>query len=358
MKFDNRLLQYNPCPTNQQQNPGCGNSFHNAGSVTSKGGGTGRAVEAGRSWLNWYNSASYNKSTYDEDSNWCTTTCVIKATAGKQQVDTPKEMLASVLTLKHDGFSASLQGKYTGRRYYTYTNDQSFGGYTTFDLGMGYHFGAVGPLKGAKLSLNVTNLTNKRYASNFDSSVFARTTRPAISWSSTPRRRARSSPPSASTSKRMRAALIPLLWLFPALAGAGEPLTRPHLDQTTGAHGVSLHGQIFVNEGLVGAGRLPADTRRFPRRHARLVFLAADRARQLEARRRPLRRASSGPCPTGGATTPTANLFFDYPARLHRLPHPLLAQRRPARPHARWRARAERLSRPAVHRRRSAARAR
>src|ERR1700743_3103558 len=35
--FNNRLLQYNPCPTNQQQNPGCGNSFHNAGSVTSKG---------------------------------------------------------------------------------------------------------------------------------------------------------------------------------------------------------------------------------------------------------------------------------------------------------------------------------
>ena len=173
VKFDNRLLQYNPCPTNQQQNPGCGNSFHNAGSVTSKG------VELGvlwkpLPWLNWYNSASYNKSTYDDDLNWCTgATCVIKATAGKQQVDTPKEMLASVLSVKQDGFSASVQGKYTGRRYYTYTNDQSFGGYVTVDLGLGYDFGDFGPLKGAKLSLNVTNLTNKRYASNFDNSVFA-----------------------------------------------------------------------------------------------------------------------------------------------------------------------------------------
>ena len=171
--FNNRLLQYNPCPTNQQQNPGCGNSFHNAGSVTSKG------VELGvlwrpAPWLNWYNSASYNKSTYDDDLNWCTgNVCVIKPTAGKQQVDTPKEMFASVLTLKQGGFSASLQGKYTGRRYYTYTNDQSFGGVTTFDLGLGYDFGASDLLKGAKLSLNVTNLTNKRYASNFDSSVFA-----------------------------------------------------------------------------------------------------------------------------------------------------------------------------------------
>jgi iron complex outermembrane receptor protein len=172
VKFQNRLLQYNPCPTNQQQNPGCGNSFHNAGGVTSKGAEIGvlwRPV----SWLNWYNSVSYSKSTYDEDLNWCTTTCVIKQTKGKQQVDTPKEMLASVLTLKQGGFSASLQGKYTGRRYYTYTNDQSFGGYTTFDLGVSYRFNPVGFMKGAKASLNVTNLTGERHAANFDSSVFA-----------------------------------------------------------------------------------------------------------------------------------------------------------------------------------------
>ena len=98
---------------------------------------------------------------------------MVKQTAGKQQVDTPKEMFASVLTVTEGGFSGSLMGKYTGKRYYTYTNDQSFGGYTTFDLGLGYRFGDFGPLKGAKLSLNVTNLTNKRYATNFDSSVFA-----------------------------------------------------------------------------------------------------------------------------------------------------------------------------------------
>jgi len=176
VKFDNRLLQYNPCPTNLQQNPGCGNSFHNAGSVTSRG------VELGVlwkpvPWLSWYNSASLNKTTYDQDLNWCTTTCVLYATAGKQQVDTPKTMIASVLTVRKAGFWGSLQGKYTGRRYYTYTNDQSFGGYTTFDLGVGYDFASSssGLMKGLKLSLNVTNLTDKRYASNFDNSVFAPT---------------------------------------------------------------------------------------------------------------------------------------------------------------------------------------
>lgn len=174
VKFDNRLLQYNPCPTNMQQNPGCGNSFHNAGSVTSRGAELGLLWRPA-SWLTWYNSASYNRTSYDDDLNWCTTTCTLYKTAGKQQVDTPKEMAASMLTVKHAGFWASLQGKYTGRRYYTYTNDQSFAGYFTLDLGLGYNFDRIGFLKGAKLSLNITNLTNKRYASNFDNSVFAPT---------------------------------------------------------------------------------------------------------------------------------------------------------------------------------------
>jgi iron complex outermembrane receptor protein len=174
VKFDNRLLQYNPCPTNLQQNPGCGNSFRNAGSVTSRGAELGVLWRPLR-WLSWYNSVSLNKTTYDQDLNWCTTTCVVYDTKGKQQVDTPKTMVSSVLTLKEGGFSASLQGKYTGRRYYTYTNDQSFRGYLTVDLGIGYDFGPVGMAKDLKLALNVTNLTDKRYAANFDNSVFAPT---------------------------------------------------------------------------------------------------------------------------------------------------------------------------------------
>ncbi|MDO7840808.1 TonB-dependent receptor [Sphingomonas immobilis] len=172
--FNNRLLQYNPCPTAQQQNPGCGNSFHNAGSVTSKG------VELGVLWkplpfVTWYNSVSYNESTYNEDLNFCTATCILYPTAGKQQVDTPKWLASSVLTAKYAGFTGSLSGKYTGERFYTYTNDQGFPGYFTMDLGLSYDVGNIGPLKSAKLSLNVTNLTNLRYASNFDNSVFAPT---------------------------------------------------------------------------------------------------------------------------------------------------------------------------------------
>jgi iron complex outermembrane receptor protein len=172
VNFDNRLLQYNPCPTALQANPGCGNSFHNAGSVTSNG------VELGVmwqvwSWLNWYNSASYDETTYDSDLNFCTTTCTLYATTGRQQVDTPKQLFSSVLTARQDGFWASAGLKFTGRRYYTYTNDQGFGSYTTMDAGVGYDFGPIGFFNGAKLAFNVTNLTDIRYASNFDNSVFA-----------------------------------------------------------------------------------------------------------------------------------------------------------------------------------------
>ena len=175
VNYQNRLLQYNPCPTALQQNPGCGNSFHNAGSVTSNG------VEAGllwkaTSWLNWYNSVSYDKTTYDQNLNFCSATgtgCALYNTAGKQQVDTPEELISSVLSAKYNGFFGSLQAKYTSQRYYTYTNDQSFAGYTTLDLGVGYEFGRIGWAKGAKVSINVTNLTDARYAANFDNSVFA-----------------------------------------------------------------------------------------------------------------------------------------------------------------------------------------
>ncbi|MBO9604173.1 MAG: TonB-dependent receptor [Novosphingobium sp.] len=173
MKFDNRLLQYNPCATKDQANPGCGNSFHNAGSVTSKGVELGVLVRP-MPWFSWYNSASYNKTTYDDDLEWSLgSTTATLPTAGKQQVDTPKVLLGSMASVNFDGFSASLQGKYTGRRYYTYTNDQSVPGYFTLDAGLGYEFRDIGPLKGVKLSFNVTNLTNKRYAANFDNSVFA-----------------------------------------------------------------------------------------------------------------------------------------------------------------------------------------
>ena len=169
--FDHRLLQYNPCDSRDPNGPTCGNRFYNVGGVSSHG------LELTLLWtptehLRWYNSASFNRSTYDSD---YVQGGVLEPTRGKIQVDTPTKMFASEVSWHSGPWFASLLGKYTGKRYYTYTNDQGFGGYTTFDAGLGYDFGATGWAKDVRLTLNLTNLTDKRYAANFDNSVFAPT---------------------------------------------------------------------------------------------------------------------------------------------------------------------------------------
>jgi iron complex outermembrane receptor protein len=171
VRFDNRLLQYNPCDSRQPVGPTCGNRFYNVGGVDSHG------AELSLMWtpvasLRWYSSASYNRSTYDDD---YVAGGVTVPTRGKIQVDTPQWLLSSQLDWHQGPWQASLRGKYTGERYYTYTNDRGFGGFTVFDIGAGYDFGTLGVLRDLKVSVNVTNLTDKRYASNLDSSVFAPT---------------------------------------------------------------------------------------------------------------------------------------------------------------------------------------
>ncbi|MET0499830.1 MAG: TonB-dependent receptor [Steroidobacteraceae bacterium] len=169
VRFDNRLLQYNPCDSRQPVGPTCGNRFYNVGGVDSKG------VEltflwTPNSYLRWYNSASLSRSTYNDD--YVQAGAVVQ-TSGKTQVDTPEELFASEATFTLGSWFATLRGKYTGKRYYTYTNDQGFGGFTTLDLGSGYDLGNLGFVKDARLSFNVTNLTDKRYVANLDNSVFA-----------------------------------------------------------------------------------------------------------------------------------------------------------------------------------------
>ncbi|MDY1548964.1 TonB-dependent receptor [Luteibacter sahnii] len=163
VKFNNRLLSLNPCPSIQQgTRPECNTAFVNVGSVSSQG------AEFTFIWkpfhgFQWYNSASFNRSTYDD--NYIANGQVVPV-KDKTTVDTPKRLFASEISYTYGRWSASLRGKYTGKRYYTYTNDQSVAGATSFDLGAAYDFGQVGQLKALTLALNVTNLTDHRYATN------------------------------------------------------------------------------------------------------------------------------------------------------------------------------------------------
>jgi hypothetical protein len=115
----------------------------------------------------------------------------------------------------------------------------------------------------------------------------------------------------------MRAGLIALFWLFPALAGAEEPIARPHLDQTPSAQTISLHGQTFINQGLVGAGQLAADTTDFLG-DTLGSFSSLQLAPGSWKRVGDHYEGVLWTLPDRGANDPAANLFFDYAARLER----------------------------------------
>lgn len=105
--------------------------------------------------------------------------------------------------------------------------------------------------------------------------------------------------------------------LLPGLAAGKEAITRPHLDQTAGARSMPLNGQTYVNHGLAGTGRLAADT---------LDFLGDTLGSFSSLKIAPGSWKRVGAhyegilwtLPDRGRNDPGANLFFDYPARLHR----------------------------------------
>jgi iron complex outermembrane receptor protein len=66
---------------------------------------------------------------------------------------------------------AGLSYAYTGRNYYTYENDNPIAAYDLVDLNMGYRWQAEGPLKDTEISLNVSNLLDKKYISAFTGNV-------------------------------------------------------------------------------------------------------------------------------------------------------------------------------------------
>jgi iron complex outermembrane receptor protein len=164
--FDNRLLSLNPCTSIEVgTRPECITRFINVGSVKSRGAELTFILKPMHG-LQWSNALSWNKTTYEDN---YTSGGAIVPVAGKITVDTPERMASSEISWNRDGFFASLRAKYTGKRYYTYTNDQSVPGVTTFDAGMGYSFGPGMGLRDIKVSLNATNLTNKRYAGQLSS---------------------------------------------------------------------------------------------------------------------------------------------------------------------------------------------
>lgn len=147
---------------------------------------------------------------------------------------------------------------------------------------------------------------------------------------STPPRRGKSSARSMCASKRgaaasptrvaiaVRAKTFACAWLLSSAAFAtGTEFTTPHRDDAAGAQSVSFAGQTFVNHGLVGTGRLSAQTVDFlGDTLGSFSSLGVDKASW--------RRVGDHyegvlwTLPDRGRNDPGAGLFYDYAARLHR----------------------------------------
>ena len=153
-RFENRLLATTPCPAVVT----CAASLNNVGDVKSRGADVAflwKPVQG----LSWLNSFSYNNSKYQDDYQNSGTV----HTAGKYVVGVPKTMFSSTVSYEIAGWRANMEGKYTGRRYITYTDDSSVPSYWVVDAGLAYDFGNLSVLKEMSIGFNVTNLFDKRY---------------------------------------------------------------------------------------------------------------------------------------------------------------------------------------------------
>lgn len=84
---------------------------------------------------------------------------------GKKMVLAPDWIVNAGLRFARGGFYTTLTYKYVSQQYSTFMNDQAIPSMSTFDLGMGYKFRELGPLKGTAIRLTVTNIGNKPYIS-------------------------------------------------------------------------------------------------------------------------------------------------------------------------------------------------
>jgi iron complex outermembrane receptor protein len=157
--FNNRLLQISPTPVISSivnGNP----ILANVGSVNTNGVDFAATLRFGRSY-SFYNALSYNSSTYAND---YANGKLVVPTAGKLVPGSPTWLNKFSLNANFDGIEAQLIGDYVGKRYATYTNDLSVPSYFL----MGFSLSGKLPvatnnfLRGMKLSLNVSNLANKR----------------------------------------------------------------------------------------------------------------------------------------------------------------------------------------------------
>ncbi|MPS30741.1 TonB-dependent receptor [Alcaligenaceae bacterium SAGV5] len=91
-------------------------------------------------------------------------------TSGKRLYDTPRNLLSAGVGYDNRTFYANFLGRHTGSFYGDLANKEKIGGYTVFDLNLGYRLNNLGGyLKNATLTLNLNNVFDKQYLSGVNS---------------------------------------------------------------------------------------------------------------------------------------------------------------------------------------------
>jgi iron complex outermembrane receptor protein len=145
--------------------------YANVGSVIGQGfeaSGTYRVTEN----ISVYGSYSYNNTKYQDNVLTFDGKTILAASKDKFVVDSPEHIGRLELSYDDTKLFAKLGAGYQSKRYWSAANDLSVSGRTLVDLSTGYRFQGDGWRDGLEVSLNVTNLTDKRYIATLGSVGF------------------------------------------------------------------------------------------------------------------------------------------------------------------------------------------
>jgi len=157
--FANRLLAIGASAGFTTINPGAV-IINNVGDVKTDGIDLAATLHFGEHF-SFYDAISYNRSQYQD--NYTTGGTTVVPTAGKNVPASPDWMNKFVASVKFGDFGAQLVGDYVGKRYATYTNDLSVPSYFLLSAQASYALPLDSAwMHDAKLSLNVSNLTQKQ----------------------------------------------------------------------------------------------------------------------------------------------------------------------------------------------------
>jgi iron complex outermembrane receptor protein len=174
--YRNRLLGIALCPATVT----CATGFGNVGSVNTTGIEGVINADLSRGYR-LFASASFNSSKFG--SNYRTNENDPRTevqTKGKNVQDAPAQLMNIGLSYNRARFSGSLNGRFVGERYFTYTNDLAKAGdgagkvpsYFLTDASLRYDFGRVGALRGLEAQLNLSNLLDERYVATMGSNGY------------------------------------------------------------------------------------------------------------------------------------------------------------------------------------------